>query len=325
MTDSSLEQLKQELDERAKAVVDSAAGDLREAYAGEDDGQVRAARAELEAAEAAVVELKPARTWRPAPRGASRRGGPALRAGAGGRATRGSGSERHREHAGAPALGCRDDQRLAAVQVGPKSHPGTRRPHRAGPGRDERAAVELLLGARTLRPRTRTPRRRRTRAAAAEMARQSLAATGGGCRHASPRGAAGGRGLGRAEMPLKPCPGCGRLVPTSRERCAVASRRGTARPTLDLRSRGPDRPQVQNRTKIHPFAARPPVFRRFRRVPSAQGERGGRGSSVALRPTALPVRTPLQGDGSHGLPRQAARSYLRAKKTARDVEGGCLP
>jgi hypothetical protein len=42
--------------ERAKAVVDSAAGDLREAYAGEDDGQVRAARAELEAAEAAVVE-----------------------------------------------------------------------------------------------------------------------------------------------------------------------------------------------------------------------------------------------------------------------------
>jgi hypothetical protein len=43
--------------ERAKAVVDSAAGDLREAYAGQDDGQVRAARAELEAAEAAVVEL----------------------------------------------------------------------------------------------------------------------------------------------------------------------------------------------------------------------------------------------------------------------------
>jgi hypothetical protein len=43
--------------ERAKAVVDSAAGDLREAYAGADDGEVGAARAELEEAEAAVVEL----------------------------------------------------------------------------------------------------------------------------------------------------------------------------------------------------------------------------------------------------------------------------
>jgi hypothetical protein len=225
----------------------------------------------------------------------SRRGGPALRAGAGGRPTRGSGGQRHPEHAGAPALGCRDDHRLAAVQVGPKSHPGTRRPHRAGPGRDERAAVELLLRARTRRPRTRTPRRRRTRAATAAMARQSLAATGGGCRHASPRGAAGRRGLGRAEMPLKPCPGCGRLVPTSPERCAVASRRGTARPTLHLRSRGPGRHQVQNRTKVHLFAARPPVLRRFRRLPSAQGERGGRGTSVSLGPAALLVRTRCRG------------------------------